>query len=1237
MHRRFSRAHRRRRRPTVTQRLRIESLEKRHLLSTITGPPPEPVDDTYTIEPGQALNASVHFGVLGNDRNLSRNSSPAAELVDAPLKGDLELLDDGSFTYRPNGEFDGTDTFRYRIAGSEQAPALVTIGTPQALDDVVRYRLEIVDLDGQSVTTGAVGEMLELRVYGDYLPDDGPEGIMASMVNLSQEGVGIVQPPALDSENYLAVSPVQAPGQPGHVGSLRLPDRAFGGDEELLFRTLFTAQETGSVSFSVGPTIFEDSPRQWNVYVSDPVQIPREMENITYGAVDYGNTAQVDFVTSDLTAPTATDDFYKVDRGGVLEVNAASGVIANDTAASGQTLTAELLQGPRQGTIDFREDGSFTYNQSYHGITSDRFYYLLDDGERTAVGTVLIGIEAGDPPPPAGPPPWQNPDNRFDVNADGFVTPVDQQLVENAIRSRGVGALPAPTDGESPPPFLDVNGDGSLTFADRDQLEDQFGEDLVSIRLSVVDQSGEPVNNVLVGEEYRLQVYARDLRPNPQGVFAAFTDIDYEAGAASPAGQIEFSPQFPLIHAGVLVEGRIDEAGAARNVATSQNAGDETLVFEVSLSSAAAGQVLFTSNPTENLPPHDILLLGRDTPVPQSLVDYGDVIVTVGELDGDAPQAAADSYTANEDEVLTVSASGGVLANDTDANGDSLSAQLVTGPSHGTVSLNADGSFTYTPNADFAGEDEFRYRATDGTFTSPQTEVVITVQQSNADAPRGVDDRYVTGPDAVLEVSANDGVLANDFDPDGEAITASLVTGPANGTLELDDDGSFRYSPAPDFVGQDSFSYQASDGILASDPVTVQLDIREAGDAIVRIRLEAVDSEGKPIDEVSVGDTFQLHAYVEDLRATPLGVFAAYTDVEYNSKLAQILGDLEYGETYINGQAGDLSQAGVIDEAGAFTSSFTPLGGGEFLLFAATFQATTAGEVTFAGNPADELPLHDIAVYGLNDPVPGEQIDFDDTTVSNVPPERIAFRRAFLRVTAGNAAQDDGYTVPSESVETVMNVLDNDLDASLRITAVTTGSEGGTATVSADGKQILYTPPAGFIGTEHFTYTAVDLDGGEHRGEVSGTVVSRYQNQDNHFDTDGDGVIAPLDALFGINRLNERGARRLAQDDLLIEGRVRYLDINGDGHHSSGDVLAVINRLNAKSTTAEGEGGSVTAQHLDSSTVAAESPAEVESAPPLLDSAQNRLGTAAKPDRTVRDPDVTSEFIFEQWPFEDEA
>src|SRR5207244_40662 len=150
---------------------------------------------------------------------------------------------------------------------------------------------------------------------------------------------------------------------------------------------------------------------------------------------------------------------------------------------------------------------------------------------------------------------------------------------------------------------------------------------------------------------------------------------------------------------------------------------------------------------------------------------------------------------------------GNVLANDTDVEGDSLTAVFVSGPAHGTLTLNTDGSFTYTPAGNYHGPDSFTYRANDGSLDSVVATVSITVNAVN-EAPVANKDSYGTDEDTPLVV-AIPGVLGNDTDIEGSPLTATLVGGSGNGTLTLNPDGSFTYTPNAGFNGIDSFTYKA--------------------------------------------------------------------------------------------------------------------------------------------------------------------------------------------------------------------------------------------------------------------------------------------------------------------------------------------------------------------------------------------------------------------------------------------
>jgi hypothetical protein len=184
------------------------------------------------------------------------------------------------------------------------------------------------------------------------------------------------------------------------------------------------------------------------------------------------------------------------------------------------------------------------------------------------------------------------------------------------------------------------------------------------------------------------------------------------------------------------------------------------------------------------------------------------------------PVARSDDYATNEDVVLNVPAPG-VLGNDTDADGNPLRATLQSGTSFGTLSLNANGSFKYTPRANFSGSDEFTYIASDGRGGTATAAVTLSV---NPDVPVATGDTWTTPVGTMLTVAAP-GVLGNDIDVDGDALRAELVTGPAYGSLALAADGSFSYTPIAGFDGVDGFTYRADDGVTASPAAQVSIGV----------------------------------------------------------------------------------------------------------------------------------------------------------------------------------------------------------------------------------------------------------------------------------------------------------------------------------------------------------------------------------------------------------------------------
>ena len=211
-----------------------------------------------------------------------------------------------------------------------------------------------------------------------------------------------------------------------------------------------------------------------------------------------------------------------------------------------------------------------------------------------------------------------------------------------------------------------------------------------------------------------------------------------------------------------------------------------------------------------------------------------------------APTPVDDSYATDAGAALVVAAAQGVLANDSDPDGDAMTATRVSGPSNGTLTLNADGSFDYTPDAGFSGTDSFTYAAGDGNGGSTEATATISVAGVNT-APVGIADTYTASFETALLVGAASGLLGNDADADGDALSVASIEGLAGNvgaaitlnsgaTLTVNADGSFDYVPATGFSGTDSFTYTPGDGSAAGDPVTVTIDVAGGGGSGHRLR-----------------------------------------------------------------------------------------------------------------------------------------------------------------------------------------------------------------------------------------------------------------------------------------------------------------------------------------------------------------------------------------------------------------
>ena len=1073
-------------------------------------------DDSYAVAVNATLSVDAESGVLANDTDVE-NDPLTAVLVDGPTHGVLEFNADGSFTYTPDTDFRGIDTFTYRATDGDELSNLVTVTItvntlPVAQDDVYD-----VDEDGVLTVDAANGVLAnDSDADGDTLtavlvapPQHGtltfnPDGSFEYTPDADFFGTDTFSYRVDDGLSLSDIATVTITVNP-------INDAPVGNDDSYAVAvnaTLSVDAESGVLANDTDvendplTAVLVDGPThgvlEFNAdgsFTYTPDTDFRGIDTFTYRATDGDELSNLVTVTITVnTLPVAQDDVYDVDEDGVLTVDAANGVLANDSDADGDTLTAVLVAPPQHGTLTLNPDGSFEYTPDADFFGTDTFAYRADDGLSVSeIATVTITVNPVNDPPVAL-------DDAYEVDEDGVLT-VDaaagvlandtdadgDSLTAVLVTPPNHGTLTLNPDGSFEyTPAADFHGTDTFTYVANDGLADS---NVVTVTITV-----NPVNDAPIAQDdsYQVDVDGTLVVDAGQGVLANDSDVDGDSLTAvlvdAPAhgtltlnadGSFTYTPEpgFRGVDAFTYQasDGELTSQLAVVTITVNTAPVGQDDAYDVDedgvLTVDAATGVLANDSDADGdplaallvaTPSHGTLTLNADgsfeyTPAADfhgtdaftyvatdGLADSNVVTVTITVNPiNDAPVAQDDSYQVDVDGTLVVEAGQGVLANDGDVDGDSLTAVLVDAPAHGTLTLNADGSFTYTPESGFRGIDSFTYQASDGELTSQVATVTITVNT----APVGQHDAYELDEDGALTVDAATGVLANDADPDGDSLTAVLVTPPSHGTLTLNPDGSFEYAPAADFHGTDTFTYVANDGLADSNVVTVTITVNPVNDA-----------------PVAQDDTYEMDEDGVLTVDAAAGVLANDTDADGDPLTAVLVTPPNHGTLTLNPD-GSFEYTPDVDFHGTDSFSYVANDGTE---------NSNVATVSIVVNPVNDPPVGVADLYVM---------DMDEVL----------------------------------EVEVGAGVLANDTDADGdSLTAVLVeGPAWGTLDLNPDGS-FTYTPASGFRGEDRFTYQAFD---GEELSEVVEVTIevhplTRPIARDDTFEVQEDSLLA--DNLFDV-------------------------------------------------------------------------------------------------------------------------
>ncbi|MCH8045152.1 MAG: tandem-95 repeat protein, partial [Planctomycetes bacterium] len=518
-------------------------------------------------------------------------------------------------------------------------------------------------------------------------------------------------------------------------------------------------------------------------------------------------------------SPVPKVDSYTSLEDEPLVVDAASGVLANDSDPQGDEMTAELVSDVAEGTLTLNPDGSFTYQPNENFFGPDSFRYRASDGEHESASTLVqITVENVNDPPLAV-------DDEYVVEAgETFATPSRYERLILESQPFGYWRL-GEASGATTAIDLTGRNDGTYrNFADSDFERTGSISDEVDTAVSFDD--GDNFIQLPSGFSDFSNGFSVEVWAFPTAITTWARFIDFGNGPASDNILFARAGDLDVLH----FQARVGSANPTEVAAGGAIELNKWQQFVATL--LPSGDVSLYKN-------GKLLVTGK-TSVPRNIVRTRNYI-------GKSNWSENATYRGRMDEVViydrAISAAEveqhfrvgigetdftglEILANDTDLEGDELEAILVDDVSNGTLELTGDGLFTYTPNEGFIGVDTFTYVTSDGQSASNVATVTIKVNGR----PNVTNDAYEVAEDNSLVVAAENGVLSDDEDPNADPLTARLVDDVEHGTLALAEDGSFSYTPDADFFGDDSFTYVANDADLDSEPATVTISVAAIDD-----------------------------------------------------------------------------------------------------------------------------------------------------------------------------------------------------------------------------------------------------------------------------------------------------------------------------------------------------------------------------------------------------------------------
>ncbi|WP_411198059.1 tandem-95 repeat protein [Vibrio parahaemolyticus] len=755
-------------------------------------------DDIATTQEDTA----VTIDVLSNDTDVDGDKLSIQSATVPEAQGKVEIVD-GKLVFTPAENFNGQAEITYTVTDGQLTDEAKVTVTVNPVNDAPTIKVDAVEsITEDAVSIDTVVATLTVRdtdTSEDQLTvslennSNGYFVLVGNEVKLTQAGVDAVNNDELNLKDLTISASVSDGVNPtasdsdslivNRVNDAPTVENAIA-DQEL-------SEDFASYTIDLNDA-FKDSDSALNFSVSGNSNVLVSIENgiaTISPTADWNGSETLTFTATDpsgesisqtvnfTVAPVAD---IVADKATVVEdTPTIINVLSNDTFEStDKVVSLDADNGPKNGSVIVNNDGTVTYTPDDNYVGKDTFTYVVTSGGVSESTTVTVNVTPVNDAPVAKDDIATTQEDTavtIDVLPNDTDVDGDKLSIESVSVPKEQGTVEV-VDGKLVfTPAENFNGDAEITYT----VTDGALTDQATVKVTVNAVNDTPVVESNIAD----QTLAEDFTPYTIDLNTAFSDVDNVDGELTFSVSGNSNIQVAIVN------------GIATITPTADWNGSETLTFTA------------TDPSGESV----------SQPVNFTVAPVADIV--------------ADKATVVEDTPTIIK----VLGNDTfEGDGKVVSLDANNGPANGTVSVNPDGSVTYTPNDNYVGKDTFTYVVTSG-GVSESTAVEVNVTPVN-DAPVAKDDIATTQEDTAVTID----VLSNDTDVDGDKLSIQSATVPeAQGKVEIVD-GKLVFTPAENFNGHAEITYTVTDGQL-TDEAKVTVTVNPVNDAPT-IKVDAVES-----------------------------------------------------------------------------------------------------------------------------------------------------------------------------------------------------------------------------------------------------------------------------------------------------------------------------------------------------------------------------------------------------------